>query len=85
MRAIIYTHSHPAHTGGASVFAGNDALDIHGHEQFLKTPADVGCAGREGGDQFGMAVDPRVTPTVQVRQLSDVGLDTCEISKYRTS
>lgn len=56
VRTIIYTHSHPDHTGGGRIFAGNDAPDIISHEQFLKTPPDVGRAGREGGDQFGIAL-----------------------------
>lgn len=46
VRAIIYTHSYPDHTGGARAFAGNDAPDICGHGQFLKTPPDVGRAGQ---------------------------------------
>jgi alkyl sulfatase BDS1-like metallo-beta-lactamase superfamily hydrolase len=53
--AIIYTHSHPDHTGGARVFAGTDHPEIISHQPFGALP-DIGRAGRDGGDQFGMAL-----------------------------
>jgi alkyl sulfatase BDS1-like metallo-beta-lactamase superfamily hydrolase len=56
VRAIVYTHGHPDHTGGAAVFAGNDAPDIYSHRLLVEGAPGVVRAPRDGGDQFGMTL-----------------------------
>ena len=60
VRAIVYTHAHPDHTGGARVFAGTDHPEIFSHQRLVDAVPDIGRAGRDGGDQFGMALPESV-------------------------
>jgi alkyl sulfatase BDS1-like metallo-beta-lactamase superfamily hydrolase len=56
VRAIVYTHGHPDHTGGATVFAGDAKPEIYSHQLLVDGPPDVTRGMRDGGDQFGMAL-----------------------------
>ena len=56
VRAIIYTHGHPDHTGGAAVFAGDDDPDIYSHRLLVEGAPPVVRGMRGGGDQFGTAL-----------------------------
>ena len=62
VRAIIYTHHHADHVGGASVFAGSDRPEIYAHALLVPERANnlsnLGRAGRDGGNQFGGPLIP---------------------------
>jgi len=68
VRAIVYTHSHPDHTGGARVFAGTDHPEIVSHQRLLEALPDIGRAGRDGGDQFGMSLPESMYINAGVQQ-----------------
>jgi alkyl sulfatase BDS1-like metallo-beta-lactamase superfamily hydrolase len=62
VRAIVYTHHHADHVGGATVFAGADRPDVYAHAFLVaeraENLANLGRAGRDGGNQFGGPLIP---------------------------
>lgn len=58
--AIIYTHNHPDHSGGANVFAGDDQPEIYSHQTLVEAKPEFGRGPRDGGDAFGTSLPDAV-------------------------
>lgn len=56
VRAIVYTHNHPDHSGGATVFADHGKPEIISHSLLVTAKPDTGRGKREGGDAFGTSL-----------------------------
>lgn len=68
VRAVVYTHSHPDHIRGTSVFVGDADPDIYVHESFLpeNRPTQVGRSARGGGNQFGGSLPDQLRPNAGI-------------------
>ncbi|PHQ34751.1 MBL fold metallo-hydrolase [Rhodopirellula bahusiensis] len=62
VKAIIYTHSHGDHIGGASAFVGEEMPDIYGTENFGSAEGTTKAAGpvkqKRNVRQFGRKLSP---------------------------
>ncbi|SPA03090.1 Alkyl sulfatase beta-lactamase family hydrolase protein [Cupriavidus taiwanensis] len=56
VKAIIYTHGHPDHTGGAKVFVGKNHPAVYAHRLLVERGADKFRGTRDGGDAFGRSL-----------------------------
>ncbi|MGE0798840.1 MAG: MBL fold metallo-hydrolase [Lautropia sp.] len=56
VHAIIYTHNHPDHSGGATIFADADAPQIWSHQRLVTAEPELARGMRDGGDQFGIGL-----------------------------
>lgn len=58
IHAILYTHNHPDHSGGATLFAEGGTPEIIAHRTLAEARPEFGRGMRDGGDAFGIALPP---------------------------